>query len=262
MKEPIDDPKTYLEELIAKDRPDIRMASNELERLHIIREWVFTNTMLAGTTEYKGDPFSKDKAEAGTIEYYDNMYNEVWKKEGYYCGGIAQYLSDIYMTLGYNSLFLSAAVLDNEGNIVDSHAITLVRYKEKWIVEDATFNISYADESGNILDIREIRKRVEEKKEIQIIRGNAETKLYISSLSEYHGIYDCLDSYELNGTYFYVVKMDADRFLESRKQDLKPIFEEDNITYTPEGLLYYCYSIYESHASYVNILLNDLEIRK
>lgn len=43
-----DDLKIYIEEMIAKDRPEIRKASNQLEYLHIVREWVFSKQCWPG----------------------------------------------------------------------------------------------------------------------------------------------------------------------------------------------------------------------
>ena len=120
-----DDLKQHLEEMIAKDRPEIKKVSSELERLHMIREWVFSETMLAGTEDHYQPFFSEGKGKLGTKEFYDNLY-EAWKNEGYYCSQITDILADIYMALGYRSLRMDLSCSDEEGNVVESHTVTLV----------------------------------------------------------------------------------------------------------------------------------------
>lgn len=63
--------------------------------------------------------------------------------------------------LGYPAVSLDMAVFDESGKAIASHVVTLVLWEEKWIVEDAFFNLSYADENEDILDVREIKRKVD-----------------------------------------------------------------------------------------------------
>lgn len=243
--------KKYLIDKISQDNPEIRKEADDLKRLHIIREWVFKETMLAGTKDFYGTVF--DKGTPGTVEYYDAVFSS-WEMEGYYCWEMAEYLAEIYVELGYPSLVLDVAFLNETQTIVDSHAVTLVKYKDKWIIEDPTFNISFMDKEGNILDIRELRNRIKRRESLEIIHGREENKLYISSLSHYGGVYEKVGSNEKNGVYFYTVRMDADSFLTSRREILEPIFAQKNLQLTPENMYEFCYKLYlPSNADKINL---------
>ena len=216
----------YLINIISQDNPEIQKETDELERLHIIRNWVYKKTMLAGTKEY-----------------YDTIF-AAWEMEGYYCWEMAEYLAELYMEFGWPSLILDIAFLNDEQTIVDSHAVTLVQYKGKWIIEDPTFNISYANKEGTILDIREVREQIRKGESVEIIHGKEENKLYISSLSNYGGIYDKVSSTEKDDVYFYIIRMDADRFLASRQEVLEPIFAKENLALKSENIYEFCYRLY------------------
>ena len=131
----------------------------------------------------------------------------------------------------------------------------MVRYKDRWIIEDPTFNISYTDREGNILDVRELREQIKREESVKIIHGHEENKLYISSLPNYGGVYEKVDSAEKKGVYFYTIRMDADRFLASRQEVLEPIFAKRNLSLKPENIYEFCYRLYLP----LNVSQNNLE---
>lgn len=249
--------KGHVEAMIGRDCSGITKIGDELEYLHAVREWVFSNTMLAGTGDYYKDRYWEGKGERGTREYYENMYN-AWKREGYYCGGMAAWLSEIYEALGYWSYTIDFAVCNEAGDVLASHVMTLVKYQNKWIVEDPTFNCSYTDERGNILDIREIQRRVEMKEIVKCMSGSVNTKWLISASPTYEGIYECVGSYAENGIYFYLIQMDADVLLNSQEKKLKPVFEKDNLALQSENLFYYFLDIYDLRSGERSILYDAL----
>ena len=138
--------------------------------------------------------------------------------------------------------------------------VILVQYDEKWIVKDATFNLSYVDEANNILDVREIKRRVENGECVQRIYGDTDSKCYISSLSSYGGIYECIDAYEKSGIYFYIIRMDADVYANSRERELKPIFDKDNLMLSPENMFHYYGNIQDPMQNYRNALDSELRL--
>lgn len=101
---------------------------------------------------------------------------------------------------------------------------------------------------------------MENKESIERIRGTEETKLYISAISVYSGDYECIDSYEENGVYFYTIRMDADMYLNAHAQSLKPIFDKDDLALRPENMFYYCYNFNNPVQAYMEQLGEDLSL--
>lgn len=57
---------------------------------------------------------------------------------GVYCGGAAQFLSQLYNYFGFES-----QTYDMGGDERDSHVVTLVKANQKWYVRDAFYHITY-----------------------------------------------------------------------------------------------------------------------
>ena len=95
------------------------------------------------------------------------------------CQGTAYYLHLRYLEAGYRSYLVG---FENDDF---SHAVALVQIRRSdgtnaLIVEDPTFDISYADESGRPISIFEIMKRVHSGMPIQILYGKTPHPEYLA----------------------------------------------------------------------------------
>lgn len=76
-------------------------------------------------------------------------------------------LACLYKLLGYDALTVDLAVLD-EGTVVGSHVVALVELNNRWIVEDACFNVEYRDTNNKLVDIRSLLNYLDNKQDEQI----------------------------------------------------------------------------------------------
>lgn len=124
---------------------------------------------------------------------------------GYYCGGMAEVLAEIYGVLGYNSCLLGVTLQNDKGEILDGHAVTLVLVEGKWIIEDPTFNVSLKNELGESLCVHEVMKN-DGNQSIQVVRGETLLRKYISVDGKCTAIYDAHGEPHKKGDYFYIPK--------------------------------------------------------
>ena len=82
------------------------------------------------------------------------------------------------------------AVFDPMGNVVGSHVVTLVKLEDKWVIEDATFNLTYKQE-GEHISIQELIERVKTRKieSIEVEVGTERYKRACFSEPRYEGDY-------------------------------------------------------------------------
>ena len=97
-----------------------------------------------------------------------NLYNNGEPIGGFYCGGTNYALASLYKLLGYDALTVDLAVLD-EGTVVESHVVALVELNNRWIVEDAYFNVEYRDANNKLLDISSLLNYLDNKQDEQIM---------------------------------------------------------------------------------------------
>lgn len=156
--------------------PEYKLCKTEIEKTDIVREWVYRYTGIP----YENVPYVTYDTRwynlfrrLGLCNYYiwqELTLYKVRARGGYYCGGMSITLSDMYVFLGYDAAIVDFAVFDDE--VVASHVVTIVFVDDKWIVQDATFNLSYEDEFGRRLAIEEIQQNLLHGKPVNIKRGN------------------------------------------------------------------------------------------
>ena len=126
--------------------------TTDFEKVNILREFVYRNSVFANGSEMLLDINNYLGTEKNEKKQVQNLFNVTKERiGGFYCEGFATILTLLYRSMGYEAVNLSMAV-DGE----NSHVLTLVKVKELWIVEDATFNQVYVKQNGEPLDIREI----------------------------------------------------------------------------------------------------------
>lgn len=122
----------------------------EIEKLDAIREYVYTNSVLANDDELLLNAFSPEIFGLTKKEKVVKMFNLTSNyKGGLYCDGFADQLAMFYQLLGYKAYRVNLNVYGN------THCVTIVKCNEEWIIQDATFNCSYVlgKEDRNIENI-------------------------------------------------------------------------------------------------------------
>lgn len=119
--------------------------ADQYEKLSILRNYVYTTALSAKSKEEHIDFYdSRIYANDYSNMVYNllNTYNNGEPIGGFFCGGTNFTLACLYSLLGYDSLTLDMAVIDND-KVVESHVVALVEIDNKWIIEDAYFNVEY-----------------------------------------------------------------------------------------------------------------------
>lgn len=231
--------KNKLFRKIVMERPQFLACRDKSEKLDMIRDWVYENTILAGETKTHSDK----SAELYIRELVDGQETEY----GYYCGGIASVCSYIYNYLGFRSCTLDMAIRKN-GVVKESHVVTLVRVKEKWIVEDATFNITYVNEEKEHLDIYSLRNCLTEGKNVTVKPGATPYRKLIRHTEGYYSKYDYdrLEDgdYEKNGFYYFLQNTDINKFLRMLDEDAVSVIKGDGYELNEAIMYLYPYQIY------------------
>lgn len=97
---------------------------------------------------------------------------EVCKKEhrGLNCRGLAMALNECYLSLGFQSRYITCLPKDSLKMDKDCHVINCVylKSKDKWIWIDPTNNAYVMDEKGEPLSIEEVRQRIIENKPVKL----------------------------------------------------------------------------------------------
>ena len=155
--------------------------TTDFEKVNILREFVYRNSVFANGSEMLLDINNYLGTEKNEKKQVQNLFNVTKERiGGFYCEGFATILTLLYRSMGYEAVNLSMAV-DGE----NSHVLTLVKVKELWIVEDATFNQVYVKQNGEPLDIREIifYLLLEEDEKVIIWEGDYKYRFAISTYS-------------------------------------------------------------------------------
>jgi hypothetical protein len=90
------------------------------------------------------------------------------QKTGINCGGLAIILNTVYLSIGYQSRFITC--LNNDSTFNDPHTLTVVFSKKfnKWILLDPTYCAYFMDKQGIPLGIIEIRYKLINGMKIQL----------------------------------------------------------------------------------------------
>ena len=126
----------------------------------IIRDYIYAEMEWPFADEFINDPstliFESDQPWEDKIS--ELCSDDTIESPGY-CYGVAYVLATVYNMLGYKACTLDMAVFDEAENVVNSHVVTLVDLDGRWIVEDATFNLTYLRD-GEHLSIQELVESV------------------------------------------------------------------------------------------------------
>lgn len=155
---------------ITTQYPEYNIADSE-ERIGILRNYVYRAALCAYNQDVYVDVYDDRIYSDHFSEYvYNllNLYNNGEPIGGFYCGGTNYALASLYKLLGYDALTVDLAVLD-EGTVVESHVVALVELNNRWIVEDAYFNVEYRDANNKLLDISSLLNYLDNKQDEQIM---------------------------------------------------------------------------------------------
>ncbi|MEI7595708.1 MAG: transglutaminase domain-containing protein [Bacteroidota bacterium] len=122
---------------------------NEISRFINLMRWVHNIIRHDGS---KGIPSKRNALDMITICKNENKTLN--------CRGLAILLNDVYLSMGYQSRFVTCLPKDSTDN--DCHVINMVysRTFQKWIWIDPTFEAYVMDEKGDLLSLQEVRERL------------------------------------------------------------------------------------------------------
>jgi hypothetical protein len=149
---------------VARDQPALRQrAADDWTRVNALREWVFTHAP-TGSASLLLDHTRLSPAELLRALLRDR--GTAW------CGGAARAMQVLAEAHG-----MPALILDLGGPELDSHTVTLVQVRHHGqrvlTVQDAYFNTTYVDTSGNPLDYWALQELIRERRHTDIgtVRG-------------------------------------------------------------------------------------------
>lgn len=201
--------KTKLLVTLYIDRPDLLVCQDQFGRIDIIRDWVYENVPFA----WNGETYQEEAPDL----LLEKIVNRQDIDFGYYCGWTAQLLYRVYEIMGYSACCLDMAITEGD-NILASHVVTLVYMEGNWIVEDATFNVTYTDIQGNHLDVAQLKDYYMNGSKYVVNHGKTLYKKVIFADELYEGYYDLQSGKEKvyinNGKYYSLVHMDINKNLQ------------------------------------------------
>jgi hypothetical protein len=163
-----------LKKRIEKDVPALKGSISDFEKVNLLRDWAYSNidfssekALLCGDKQFRF--YEKDVCSIFSAFDAD--------KGGEWCGGAAFALMKLYDAYG----FKAHASGSGDPNVM-THAFTIVRINYKgsplFIIEDATFNITYVDPDGAPYDYRELYSVLQQRRRdmIRIVHGKNNVK--------------------------------------------------------------------------------------
>lgn len=224
--------------------------------LDAIRDYAYANLECAGDSDcYKEvrEQIKQDKL-PWAKKIYSLMETDTIESVGY-CEGTAYVLAAVYNMLGYNSCELDMAVFDENGNVVGSHVVTLVEIDDKWIIEDATFNLTLM-EKGEHLSIESIIEKVKqgENDDICVVSGTNVYKRVCFTEPEYDGNYQMklpVEFYPYEFGFYSYLDMEPEEW--DAYDELYGYFEEEGLEKNILGIYAYPYNIYWPSNSRMNL---------
>lgn len=230
-----------------------------------IREYIYEQMEWAFAEDFHTDVvnqiFSDDLSWEERI--YELCEPDTIESPGY-CGGTAYVLAVVYNMLGYESCTLDMAVFDENGNVVNSHVVTLVSVDGEWIVEDASYNLTFKKE-GKHIPIQDLIRCACENDidDIEIVYGDNKWRKGVLVKPEYEGEYTLLEPgefIEFSDGYYVYVEMRMEDWISI--DEMKEYFAESGYATNMLGLYGYPYDIYLTKNSLMNVLEQKLLITK
>lgn len=213
-------------------------------------EWAFDSKFVTNVEKQifkSGIPWEK--------KMYELLESNTLESTGY-CGGTAYALSVIYNMFNYDSGTLDLAVFDENGNVIGSHVVTLVKIDNKWIVEDPTFNLTYK-EHGEHISIQDLIRKVKDGEINEIVASEGEERwrkgLFADTI--YEGDYVLLQPVKFSlfeEGYFSYVDMKPEMW--SVFNELYEYFENDEYEKNVLSIFTYPYNVYWPCNNEMNII--------
>ena len=163
-----------VEKLIKKEIQDSKNKNDmELEEICQLRDFTFRHIPFALSRETWLDYMHVCDGAKDVKERAGRLFAlETTCKGGFYCGGCAYSLMELYSALGYEAKFLNIGT-----DSVNSHCVTLVRLPQdgEWYVQDPTFNQTIYDRQGNLMSLKRMLSLLIERKHDEIVmRGGVQ----------------------------------------------------------------------------------------
>jgi hypothetical protein len=147
---------------IIHDRPDFKKAT-ELERISIIREWVYMNTDNAATEDMLID---RDVFAVWRLSAEENLSLHEQNVGGGWCTDINHILMQVYEAFGYRAWRYDYGIKNGI-----THSVTLVEVDNDVHMQDAYFNLEYCSESGDPLPFLQVLKSLKAGKDVNYKNG-------------------------------------------------------------------------------------------
>ncbi len=136
---------------IRNDIPDYDTLS-DFERVSAIRQWVYAQVDLAASSTLLVDEAAYP-LHLGTVD--ENFQRVFDDNGGYWCGGTAYLASQVYQAMGF-----PAVTYDCGNSLLLTHVVALVQVEGRWYAEDAYFNLSYVDDTGQPLPFLDLLRQL------------------------------------------------------------------------------------------------------
>lgn len=166
-----------VKKLINKDIEHFE-AKDDLERVCLLRDFAFRHIpfALSPSTHLIYENVCGETNDAK--ERVGRLFaTETICSGGFYCGGCAHALMELYRALGYES-----RILDIGKDLGDSHCVTLVRLPQhgEWYVQDSTFNQTiYDKQSGGVMSLNKMLSLLTKRKHDEIVVREGGTTIRI-----------------------------------------------------------------------------------
>lgn len=122
---------------------------NEIDKIHAAREFVYTNSVFANGEDVLLNGFSQEIFGLTKKEKVVKMFELIKNyKGGLYCDGLADMLAIFLQCMGYDAYRVNLNVYES------THCVTVVKYGEGWLIEDATFNYTYVLKDKEMYDLK------------------------------------------------------------------------------------------------------------
>ena len=162
-----------LKERIDKDLPALNEHISDFEKVNLLREWAYANIDISSTKALLAqDNNYLFNSNNGYLLF--SAFSE--DRGGVWCYGAAIALMRLYIAYGFN-----ASILDYGKLGVMTHVVTLVKInhdrRQRMVIQDATFNLTYVDPDGVPYDYHEfvkvLKKRQRDK--IRVLQSHSKS---------------------------------------------------------------------------------------
>lgn len=142
---------------IAKSYPQVNdPVTDDWTRVCLLRQWAWRHTPWCSESAHLDGPPEEAYYCHGAFRIFTDFGEG---KGGVWCGGAAYALRRLYESYGYRCWTYDCGFPD-----VMTHVMAVVEVHQRGrsllVVQDSTFNITYADPAGNPLDVRDLIQRL------------------------------------------------------------------------------------------------------